>query len=404
MSNDSSSSDSSSSSSSSDSDSSSDGEVKKFELSKAKSTCVAGWVVSGLGESKAKAAREAYRPKLKRCPDLLVNLSLDEAFYIRLRSIKSSSASKANIDPVEKIYRNQTYKILDLVKPLMFLASRVQKKKKTKADSKAIRTALKLWAVLYYDVTSARRKNILSQIYPQNVGLLDDKSILPTGGDHLFGPKFTQALVDQVKTLNALENASGSQRASGQGSSSHSGRNFDHPQRSSSSGGSHQNNSYNRYVKTSLAFVGSFGGRISLFAHVWSCLTLDPWVISTVSEGFRLEFIADPIQSFIQPNAPMDATQHECCQKEVLSLLEKGAVLRAGQDVGFISGIFLIPKRSGGYRPIINLKGLNTFLTAHKFKMEGISTVRHTIREGDWLAKLDLKDAYLTVPIFFLSS
>ena len=282
----------------------------------------------------------------------------------------------------------------------MFLASRVQKKKKTKADRKAIRTALKLWAVLYYDVTSARRKNILSQIYPQNVGLLDDKSILPTGGDHLFGPKFTQALVKQVKTLNALENASGSQRASGQGSSSHSGRNFDHPQRSSSSGGSHQNNSYNRYVKTSLAFVGSFGGRISLFAHVWSRLTLDPWVISTVSEGFRLEFIADPIQSFIQPNAPMDATQHECCQKEVLSLLEKGAVVRAGQDVGFISGIFLIPKRSGGYRPIINLKGLNTFLTAHKFKMEGISTVRHTIREGDWLAKLDLKDAYLTVPIF----
>jgi hypothetical protein len=83
-------------------------------------------------------------------------------------------------------------------------------------------------------------------------------------------------------------------------------------------------------VKTSLAFVGSFGGRISLFAHVWSCLTLDPWVIFTVSEGFRLEFIADPVQSFIQPNASMDATQHEYCQEEVLSLLEKGAVVRAG--------------------------------------------------------------------------
>ncbi|KZR98368.1 Uncharacterized protein APZ42_006246 [Daphnia magna] len=232
------------------------------------------------------SAREAYRPKLKKCPDLLVNPSLDEAFYIRLRSIKSSSASKANIDPVEKIYRNQTYKILDLVKPLMFLASRVHKKKKTKAESKAIRTAVKLWAVLYHDVTSARRQNILSQIYPQNVGLLDDQSILPTGGDHLFGPKFTQALVEQVKTLNALKNAGGGQCTSGQGSSSHSGRNFDHPPRSASSGGSHQNNSFNRYVKSSLAFVGSFGGRISLFAHVWSRLTLDPWVLSTVSEGF----------------------------------------------------------------------------------------------------------------------
>ena len=32
--------------------------------------------------------------------------------------------------------------------------------------------------------------------------------------------------------------------------------------------------------------------------------------------------------------------------------------------------------------------------------MEGISTITHTIREGDWLSKLDLKDAYFTVPIF----
>ena len=32
--------------------------------------------------------------------------------------------------------------------------------------------------------------------------------------------------------------------------------------------------------------------------------------------------------------------------------------------------------------------------------MEGIATVRHTIHEGDWLTKLDLKDAYLTVPVF----
>ena len=84
---------------------------------------------------------------------MLVNPSLDEAFYSRLRSIRSSLASKANIDPVEKIYRNQTYKILDLVKPLMFQASRVQKK--TKAVSNSIRKTLTLRAVLYHDIKEA---------------------------------------------------------------------------------------------------------------------------------------------------------------------------------------------------------------------------------------------------------
>ncbi len=116
---DSSSSDSSSNSSSSDSDSD-EGSVKKFDFSSAKSTSLAGWVVSGLGDTRAKNVREAFRPKLKKNADLLINPNLDEAFYIRLKAVKSSSEAKANIDPIEKIYRNQTFKILDLVKPLWF--------------------------------------------------------------------------------------------------------------------------------------------------------------------------------------------------------------------------------------------------------------------------------------------
>ena len=107
------------------------GVLKKFDFSSAKSTSLAGWVVSGLGDTRAKSAREAFRPKLKKNADLLINPNLDEAFYTRLIAVKSSSAAKANIDPIEKIYRNQTFKILDLVKPLLFLARRIKKKKKS---------------------------------------------------------------------------------------------------------------------------------------------------------------------------------------------------------------------------------------------------------------------------------
>lgn len=390
---------SSDSSSTSASDSSRGGGVKKFQFSSAKSTSLAGWAVSGLDDARTKSAREAFRPKLKKNADLLINPNLDEAFYIRLKTVKSSSATKANIDPIEKIYRNQTFKILDLVKPIMFLASRTRKKKKSRADAKAVKTALKLWAVLYHDITNARRRNILAQIYPQNIGLLDDKAILPAGGEHLFGPKFTQALVEQVKTLNALENAGGAPCPSGSNSGQRqSNRGFSQPPSTSFSGGRYSNFNGSRYVQTILAFDGSFGGRIARFAVEWSKLTLDPWILSTVSQGLHLDFISEPVQFTIQPNACMDAVQHDCCEQEVHSLLEKGAIIRA-REQGFISSIFLIPKRTGGYRPIINLKALNRFLYHRKFKMEGISSVKHTIREGDWLTKLDLKDAYLTVPI-----
>ena len=114
----------------------------------------------------------------------MINPNLDEVFYIRLKAVKSSSATKANIDPVEKIYRNQNFKILDLVKLLMFLSSRMRKKRKSRADAKAVKTALKLWAVIYHDITNARfRKNWMTRLsFQPAVSILWSK-VLRAGED-----------------------------------------------------------------------------------------------------------------------------------------------------------------------------------------------------------------------------
>lgn len=88
------------------------------------------------------------------------------------------------------------------------------------------------------------------------------------------------------------------------------------------------------------------------------------------------------------------------CEQEVASLLEKQAVSIIEEDVeGFYSSLFAIPKKSGGFRPIINLKYLNKFIKYEHFKMENLNSLKHVIRQRDWFLKLDLKDAYLTVPI-----
>ena len=58
-----------------------------------------------------------------------------------------------------------------------------------------------------------------------------------------------------------------------------------------------------------------------------------------------------------------------------------------------------VPKSDGSWRPVINLKELNRYVVHHHFKTEGIRMLQGLIQEVDWLVKLDLKDAYLTVPI-----
>ena len=48
-------------------------------------------------------------------------------------------------------------------------------------------------------------------------------------------------------------------------------------------------------------------------------------------------------------------------------------------------------------RPVINQKSLNQWVETPHFKMEGPAP--DLLRQGDWLVKMDLKDAYFMVPM-----
>jgi len=48
---------------------------------------------------------------------------------------------------------------------------------------------------------------------------------------------------------------------------------------------------------------------------------------------------------------------------------------------------------------ILNLKGLNSYIEYNHFKMESIQNVIDSIEEGSYMASVDLKDAFFSVPI-----
>jgi hypothetical protein len=102
------------------------------------------WLITGLKEKEVKKAREAFQPNFRKKENLLSNPILDDAFYLRLKSAKRSTASKANIDTRKKEYRKLSFKILDLAKPLLFLNGRTRQRRVYNSDVKAVETALKL--------------------------------------------------------------------------------------------------------------------------------------------------------------------------------------------------------------------------------------------------------------------
>ena len=66
---------------------------------------------------------------------------------------------------------------------------------------------------------------------------------------------------------------------------------------------------------------------------------------------------------------------------------------------GFYSRLFLVLKKQGGWRPVINLAPLNNYLYVTKFKMETTASVIRSLRKGDFMVSIDLQDAYFQIPI-----
>ena len=140
-------------------------------------------------------------------------------------------------------------------------------------------------------------------------------------------------------------------------------------------------------------------GRIRHFLPNWVKLTQNPWVLEAV-QGFRVPFTQQPFQK--QPPKPLRHSEAEenLLQEEIQSMITKNAIEETThKGHGFLSTVFLVPKKDEGQRPVINLKSVNRFVHTEHFKMEGIHILKDLLRAGDWMTKVDLKDAYFMIPM-----
>ncbi|XP_073732565.1 uncharacterized protein [Misgurnus anguillicaudatus] len=135
----------------------------------------------------------------------------------------------------------------------------------------------------------------------------------------------------------------------------------------------------------------------------WKAITPDPWVLATLSRGYSIQFQRRPPRfRGVKDTIVSHPGKALALRQEINALLEKGAITLIDsqtQDGGFYSTYFVIPKKDGGLRPILDLRPLNTHLKVLKFHMLHTVDVLQSIQEGDWFTTIDLKDAYFHVPI-----
>ena len=122
-------------------------------------------------------------------------------------------------------------------------------------------------------------------------------------------------------------------------------------------------------------------GRISYFLVNWQKLTLNQDFLSVV-RGYKIPFIKIPFQQKIPDFTRMKKKEIALMDLELKEMLRKGAIKRTQPAQGeFLSNLFLLGQKDGGYRPVTNLKTLNQFIPFLHFKMEGLSQLKNIIQE-----------------------
>ena len=144
------------------------------------------------------------------------------------------------------------------------------------------------------------------------------------------------------------------------------------------------------------------GACLAVHWETWQTWGADAWVMQVLQFGYQVPFRSLPPLSHVPlplPSYSPFSIRGLALTAAVSDLLAKEAIELAPPSPGFYSRLFVTPKVTGGWRPVIDLSCLNGFVDVSHFHMETTQTVLQSLREGDWLVSLDLQDAYLQVPV-----
>ena len=140
------------------------------------------------------------------------------------------------------------------------------------------------------------------------------------------------------------------------------------------------------------------GGKIRYHLSQWESITSDQFILNMV-KGVEFSFLQTPHQTKIPREYRLNPQEQQALDQKLDSMLEEAVIKQVNPSQHqFVSPIFL-KEEPDKYRPIVNFKGLNSNIEYEKFKMESLADVKDTLQQGDWLIKIDLKDAFLSVPL-----
>ena len=137
------------------------------------------------------------------------------------------------------------------------------------------------------------------------------------------------------------------------------------------------------------------GGRLQRFLPAWSLSKAPTWIIDIIKRGYHWAWLSSP---------PPLETPHLQSQNTIISslveeMIRKGAIYQVPPQPSIVSRIFAVPKSDGTHRLVIDLTKLNNFIASPSFAITNQHSLKKIVDLPCWMASLDIKDAFLHVPV-----
>ncbi|KAK4003718.1 hypothetical protein OUZ56_005473 [Daphnia magna] len=239
------------------------------------------------------------------------------------RQAKDMGVLKA-VNTTEDVLITAQLKIMDVAPPLVDLYARFSAPGGGEAEELikvSVEAALRQWGRAFLHVTKLRGQAVISRVEHKSEFILSDPEVFAPGKEArelLFTDRFLSAMLKEAKQDATLAQRDGLVTAAKQSSiqrpRQHTRRvavkrptfvpfRTHRPALGAARGrglgrlaqcGRGHGRAQNTFTQRQRLQHYGVGGRLQFFAKNWKRVTDDPWVLGTVSEGLKIDFISNP--------------------------------------------------------------------------------------------------------------
>lgn len=129
----------------------------------------------------------------------------------------------------------------------------------------------------------------------------------------------------------------------------------------------------------------------------WRKTGAPPQVIDYIKDGHKVPWMHRPSKFH---HGGFTVPEHlKAAWQELRDKYIKNGAIQSCACTGYTSRAFLIPKKQGGLRLIVDLRYINQHVRKYTCRYEGLQTLKSLAKQGYHMVAFDLQDAYQCVSI-----